>query len=331
MKRNKEQVEFGGLIGKSLAFRNVIEVAKRVAVHDVPVLIEGETGTGKESLARAIHFASPRAEKGDFIALDCSDFTETFLESELFGYVRGSFAGAIHDKKGFVELAENGTLYLNHISHLSSHLQGKLLKMLNDRIFYKIGGVAAIETEARLIAGINQDLKILVSQRKFREDLYYQLNVMKLTIPPLRERKDDISLLADYFLADEVKKNGFGKKEFTDEAKTLLESYSWPGNLDEMRKEIERAVILSGDGNKIGSRYFSEHVRSKKQISVIQQSAILGAALKDQKKKVIAELEREAIRNALIKTEGNRTQAAKLLSISRQELIRKIAHYNIKD
>lgn len=322
------QVQFQTLIGSSPASKNVMEIACKIAPHQIPVLIEGELGTGKEWLARSIHFASPRADR-EFVVIDCSSFSDTFLEAELLGYVRGSFAGAIHDKKGLLELANGGTVFLNHISKLPSTFQGKLLRILTDGTFYKIGGVAEIRVDIRLIAATDQDLKALVSKDKFREDLYYQLNVMRITIPPLRERREDILLLTDWFLRQIAKRNGTSKKELTKEAQSILSSYDWPGNLRELETEIEKSAILSGSSQKISIKDLTLALAKRKRAPLDSKISSSGS-LKDQKRKMVAFLEKNAIREALKKTAGNRTHAARLLTISRQELLRKIAAHKIK-
>lgn len=319
---------FRNLVGRSPAFKNVIAIANKIAPHSIPVLIEGEIGTGKEWLARAIHFASPRTSH-EFIAIDCSSFSDVFLESELLGYVRGSFAGAIHDKKGLLELADGGTVYLGHISKMALTLQGKLLRILNEGAFYKIGGVAEIHVDIRFIAATDQDLKALVSKGKFREDLYYQLNVMRITIPPLRERREDIPVLADWFLTEIAKRNGAPKKELTQEAQSILNSYQWPGNVRELEREIEKSVILAGPNQKIGANDLTPVLSKRKRIP-IDSKILSSGSLKDQKRKMIAVLERNAIQEALKQTAGNRTHAARLLAVSRQELLRKISLHKIK-
>ncbi|OGW81317.1 MAG: hypothetical protein A3G33_00860 [Omnitrophica bacterium RIFCSPLOWO2_12_FULL_44_17] len=323
-------VEFGGLPGKSFAFKAMVEVATRMAAHDVPILLEGEVGSGKEWLARSIHFSSPKS-KGEFIVVDCSSFSDVLLESELFGYVRGSFVGSIHDKKGLLEIARDGTVFLNHIEALSLPTQGKLLRFIGEGSFFKIGGVASIKSNARMMIGTDQDLKALVLKKKFRDDLFFQLNVIKITIPPLRERREDISVLADNYLMWFTKEAGIEPKQFSPEAKSILETYDWPGNVKELEKEIEKSVIMAKASSKITPNFISQQLKRKqKKIDSAHQPAIFSGSLKERKRYVIAELEREAIREALEKTSGNRTQAAKLLDVSRQELIRKIALHKIR-
>jgi len=312
----------------SPAFKNVIEIVDKIAPHNIPVLIEGEIGTGKEWLARRIHFAGPRTAR-EFIAIDCSSSSDVFLESELLGYVRGSFAGAIHDKKGLLERADGGTVFLDHISKMKPTLQGKLFRILSDGTFHKIGGVAQIEVDIRLIAATDEDLSTFVSKGKFREDLYYLLNVMRVTIPPLRERREDILLLADWFLAQIAKRDGEEKKTFTKEAESILKAYDWPANVRELESEVEKSIILAGSNQKISPSHLAPILSKRKRVP-FNSKAISGGSLKEQKRKMVGILEKNAITEALRKTAGNRTKAAQILAISRQELIRKISAYKIK-
>ena len=224
---------FDGFMGQSLGFKSMVNIIQQAAVHDVPVLIEGEAGTEKEWLARSIHFASKRVQ-GEFVVLDCSSFSDFLLESELFGYVRGSFAGAIYDKKGLLELAHQGTLFLDHLEHMNLAAQGKLLRYLKESSFLKVGGVSWKKADIRLICASQDDLKSLVSEKKLREDLYYQLSVLRITIPPLRERQEDIMFLANFFLKKMLAQGQ--RKEFSREIEELFESYVWPGNFHEFEK-----------------------------------------------------------------------------------------------
>ncbi|MBI1978125.1 MAG: sigma 54-interacting transcriptional regulator [Candidatus Omnitrophica bacterium] len=325
----KLHIEFKDLIGTSSAIQNVREIASKIAPHKITVLIEGETGTGKEWLARAVHLASPRTDR-EFVSIDCSSFSDAFLEAELFGYLRGSFAGAIHDKKGLLELADGGTVFLDHISKMSLTLQGKLVRVLNSGVFYKIGGVAEVHVDLRFVLATEVDLKAQVAKGKFRDDLYYQLTAMRIMMPPLRERGEDVIQFAEHFLDGIAKRTGGGRKTLTNEARILLKSYPWPGNIRELERELEKANALSGEHSEIERVHLSPAISKKKQSIRTEAHGVLTGSLKDQKRKVIALLERESIREALKKTDGNRTRAAELLAISRQELIRKVAAYKIK-
>lgn len=317
------------LIGKSPALKYVAEIAAKVAPYDIPVLIEGEPGVGKERLARWIHFSSSRKTK-EFVIVDCSSFSDVSLEGELFGYVRGSFAGAIHDKKGLFELADGGTVFLDHVSKMKPFLQNKLLRVLEERSFYKIGGVASMAADIRFIAATTEDLKPLVSRKKFREDLYYRLSLMRITIPPLRERREDIALLANHFLGAIAKRNGVSVKTLSKKAETHLETYGWPGNCRELEKEMEKSVVLSGSFPVIQPEHLSPHLSSRHAKALDTDALSTSGSLKAQKRKLVASLERSVIREALQKTAGNKSRAAKMLSISRQELLRKISAHKLK-
>lgn len=325
----KPHIEFKDLIGTSPAIQNVREITSKIAPHKITVLIEGETGTGKEWLARAIHLASPRTDR-EFVSIDCSSFSDAFLEAELFGYLRGSFAGAIHDKKGLLELADGGTVFLDHIAKMSLTLQGKLVRVLNSGVFYKIGGVAEIRVDLRFILATEVDLNAQVAKGKFRDDLYYQLTAMRIMMPPLRERGEDVIQFAEYFLDGIAKRTSGARKALTNEARILFKSYPWPGNIRELERELEKANALAGEHSEIERVHLSPAILKKKQRVGTETHGVLTGSLKDQKRKVIALLEKESIREALKTTAGNRTRAAELLAISRQELIRKIATYKIK-
>ncbi len=317
------------LIGKSAAFKQVMEIAANAAPYDIPLLIEGEAGVGKERLARWIHFSSSRKAK-EFVIVDCSSFSDASLEGELFGFVRGSFAGAIHDKKGLFELADGGTVFLDRISQMKPSLQNKLLRFLEEGSFYKIGGVASVMADIRFIAATTDDLKSLVPKKKFREDLYYRLSLMRLTIPPLRERREDIAVLANHFLEVIAKRNGFSGKTLSKKAEACLEACFWPGNCRELEKEMEKCIVLSGSSSVITPEHLSPQLAARSRKASKANKFSPSGSLKEQKKKLIASLEKSAIREALKKTAGNRSRAAKLLSISRQELIRKTSAYKLK-
>ena len=318
-----KQDSANALVGQSSSFQNVLAIAEKISAQDIPVLLEGEKGTGKKSLARMIHFSSDRTDN-QFIAIDCTVSSEAILESELFGYVRGSFAGAINHKKGLFELADKGTVYLDQISKLKLAVQTKLVHFLEEDGFYKLGGIAKIKADVRIIASTEEDLKELVNKGQFREDLYYKLSAIRINLPPLRERREDILLLADHCIERFCRDLKIKTKELSSEAAESLKSYSWPGNIRELEKEMKQAC-LAETGSKISPENFS-HLKFDKRM--FHKSA--PHSLKDQKREMIAVLEKEAISEALKKTQGNRSRAAVFLSISRQELIRKIARYKIK-
>jgi two-component system response regulator PilR (NtrC family) len=234
---------FSDMIGRSDSMVAVFKLIETVAATTSTILVTGESGTGKELVARAIHFNSPRRER-PFVALNCGALPETLLESELFGHMRGAFTGAATNKKGLIELAERGTVFLDEIAEMTPMVQVKLLRVLQERRFRRLGGLEEVEADIRIIAATNQDLGQMVSEGRFREDLFYRINVIPIHLPPLRERREDIALLADHFLAryrEQMAKNISG---ISREAVRLLESYGWPGNIRELENVIERAVAL---------------------------------------------------------------------------------------
>src|SRR5690349_18830603 len=236
------------MIGSSPRIREVFEFIRRVAVTDSTVLIQGESGTGKELIARAVHSNSKRAN-GPFIPINCAAIAETLLESELFGYEKGAFTGALAQKKGKIEAASGGTLFLDEIGELALPLQAKLLRVLQEREFERVGGTRPMKVDLRLVAATNQVLEECVQSGKFRKDLFYRLNVVSVTVPPLRERRDDILQLAEHFIAKTAKKCNTRAKPLSPEAKLCITNYDWPGNVRELENAIERALVLgSGDG-----------------------------------------------------------------------------------
>ena len=234
----------GEIIGKSKAIKEVMELARKVAPEDTTVLLQGETGTGKELVARAIHKLSPR-KNGPYVVVNCAAIPENLLESELFGHRKGAFTGALKDKKGRIEIADGGTLFLDEIGSLSLPLQAKLLRFLETKEIQPLGSEDTFRVDVRVIAATNQDLRKRVEEGNFREDLFYRLNVFPIYIPPLRERKEDIPLLANYFLQLYSKKMNKKIEKIDDGAMELLLKYSWPGNVRELENVIERAVVLA--------------------------------------------------------------------------------------
>ena len=235
--------QFCNIIGRSDAMVAVFRLIETVASTTSTILVTGESGTGKELVARAIHFNSPRRER-PFVALNCGALPETLLESEMFGHMRGAFTGAAANKKGLIELADRGTVFLDEIAEMTPMVQVKLLRVLQERRFRRLGGLDEIETDIRIIAATNQDLSKLVSENRFREDLFYRINVIPIHLPPLRERSEDIPLLADHFLGKYRGQMGKTVTGISGAAMALLEAYRWPGNIRELENVIERAVAL---------------------------------------------------------------------------------------
>jgi len=331
MATNPHPTGFDNLVGQSQAIRDLIEKIKVIAQYDVSVLIEGESGTGKELVARAIHYNSPRRDN-EFVIINCSAFSDSLLESELFGYVKGSFTGAMNEKKGLFEVADQGTFFLDEVGDMSPALQVKVLRVLQEGTFFKVGGTKASQVNVRIVAATNRNLKQLAEEGRFREDLYYRINVVSLPIPPLRERKDDLGILSNYVLQKIAKKNQEPVKEISKEALDVLRKHDWPGNVRELENELEKAMIFSSKKKVISpaclSPEFLNRVQNYKKD--LLEHAIGTMSLKDIKKQAIEELEREVIFKGLEKANWNKTLCAKLLGVSRVDLLRKISRYGIQ-
>ena len=281
------------------------------------VLIEGETGTGKELIAQAIHQNSDRSRQ-PFIAVHCAALAANLLESELFGHERGAFTGATERRVGRFEAADNGTLFLDEIGEIDASTQVKLLRFLETRSFERLGSVKPVKVDVRLVAATNRDLEALVGEGKFREDLLYRLNVVKLTMPPLRERKDDIPLLLNHFMQDFARENGVPLVELDPEAMRLLQDYRWPGNIRELRNFAENTVVMKRGGRL--TRYDLE----PRFLGEAHVAAAAAPASPAANPLSMEENEKRLLRNALVQAKGNRTQAAKLLGMSRRTLHRKL-------
>lgn len=304
-----------GIVGESQLMKDVLETVSRVAASDANVMVYGESGTGKELIARALHEQSNRS-RNPFIQLSCAALPETLLESELFGYEKGAFTGAADSKPGRFELADSGTLFLDEIGDISLTVQVKLLRVLEQMSFERLGGSKTLSVDIRLIGATNRDLPSMVKEGEFREDLFYRLNVIPITLPPLRERRGDIKLLAQHFLS-----RFSTDKELSAESQKLLDDYHWPGNVRELQNTIERATILSR-GKIIGPDDLPAEIRQGVSLSsdAIRLPAE-GVALE--------KVERELITQALERTGGNRTKAAELLGISRHTLLYRIEKYGL--
>jgi two-component system response regulator HydG len=306
----------GTLIAKSRGMRDVVELACRVADVDTTVLLTGESGTGKELLARFIHDRSRRSQ-GPFVAINCGALPEPLLESELFGHLRGSFTGAVNDKKGLFEEAHRGTLFLDEIAETSPAIQVKLLRALQEREIRRVGSTASVKVHVRILAATNKDLEQAVARREFRRDLYYRLNVINIALPPLRERPEDILPLARFFLDRYVKGQAKDIQAISAEAFNLLTAYSWPGNVRELENVIERAVVLA-TRDRITVADLPPALRTGRTASIPGQSA---------EPRSMKELERRAILSALDRHRGNRSRTAKELQISLHTLWRKLKAY----
>ena len=309
--------QFANIIGKSESMKKIFEVVQQVAPSRASVLITGESGTGKEVIADAIHYNSPRKDK-PLIKVHCAALTETLLESELFGHERGAFTGAVARKRGRFELAHLGTMFLDEIGEITQNVQIKLLRVLEDRTFERVGGEETIEVDVRVIAASNRDLKAAIDQGDFREDLYYRLNVVNIQIPPLRERKEDIPLLAAAFIKEFAHENEKNIEAMEPKARLALYNYSWPGNVRELRNCIESAVVMC-KSSIITVDDLPPQIRSDTDKDYLRIST--GSSL--------ADIEKEVIRTTLAQQNGNKSRAAEVLGIGRKTLHRKIQEYGL--
>ena len=308
-----------GIIGESGQMLEVVSLVRRVAPSEASVLIRGESGTGKELIAKAIHFASPRAA-GPLIRINCAALPETLLESELFGHEKGAFTGALATRKGRFELADEGTLFLDEIGDLPLHLQAKLLRVLQEREFERVGSSQSIRVNVRILSATHRDLEALLKVGQFREDLYYRLNVVTILLSPLRERRQDLPLLIDHFLRVFAEKNGKRIRGFTHEARETLLRYDYPGNVRELENLVERAVVLTRD-----------EVISKDDLPLMVQPPEKGAEEEGGSSLTAAVegMERQMIREALARSGGVQTRAAEMLGISERALRYKLKKYGL--
>ena len=313
----QERHRVEGILGDSGRMQEVLSLVRRVAASDATVLIRGESGTGKELIAKAIHYASRRAE-GPLVRVNCAALPETLLESELFGHEKGAFTGAQATRRGRFELAHGGSLFLDEIGDLPPHLQVKLLRVLQEREIERVGSSRPIPVDVRLLAATHRDLEALVKAGGFREDLYYRINVVTLVVPPLRERREDIPLLLDHFLSKFARENGKTIRGLTREARDTLLHYDYPGNVRELENLMERAVVLTRD-EVIGRADLPLSVRETEPES--GEATGLPAAVEG--------LERRMIRDALARADGVQTRAAELLGISERVLRYKLRKYGL--
>ena len=317
-----DKYNFSGIIGNTpeiqLIFKTIMEIAPTAAT----VLIYGDTGTGKELIANAIHYSSDRKDK-PFVALHCASLSEGVLESELFGHEKGAFTGAISQRRGRFELANGGSLFLDEVGEMNSHVQIKLLRVLETGKFERVGGEKTFESDVRIIAATNRDLEKEIKEGRFREDLYYRLNVINLKLPSLRERKEDIGLLIDNFLVKYSRKNKKDIKGITPQSAKLLDNYDWPGNIRELENTIERAVVMARneyiEPSDLPSNINVNTKKSRKETFRIPS----GATMKEIEKKVIIE--------TLQTTNGSKSKAAKILGISTRKIEYKIKEWSMDE
>ncbi|MEP6682046.1 MAG: sigma-54 dependent transcriptional regulator [Parafilimonas sp.] len=310
--KEKDLFDFDRIIGNSLPLQQAINLAKKIAATDTTVLLLGETGTGKEIFASAIHSNSKRSMHA-FVAINCSAFTRELLESELFGYLSGAFTGAAKEKKGLIEIADGGTLFLDEIGEMNVELQAKLLRVLENGEFIKLGDTKTSKVNVRIIAATNKDLKKSIEDGRFREDLFYRLNVFTINLPALRERLNDVPALAKHFLNIYVAKENKAAIQLSDKASKLLKNYTWKGNIRELRNVMERAVILADD------IIMPEHLPYE--IQNQNNSATHSLSLNS--------VEKSHIQKVLQYTKGNKTKAAEYLGIGLTTLYRKLEEYSI--
>jgi len=319
----KQRYSFENIVGKSEPMLKVFDLVAQVAPSRSTVLIQGDSGTGKELIAKAIHANSPR-KHGPFVPVNTGSMPTELLESTLFGHVKGAFTSAIASKKGLFEIANKGTLFLDEIGTMGLDTQAKILRVLQDRKFMHLGGVQEVQVDVRIIAATNVDLKQLVKEGKFREDLYYRLNVISVNLPPLRNRMEDVPLLVNHFLSRFSEENGLPTRHFTAEAMRPLLNYSWPGNVRELENVIERAVVLSS-GTNIGIDLLPESILGDNSMPVLTEDSA-NASLFD----IMEDCERRVIVTMLEKCGWNQTEAAERFRIPLSTLNQKIKRLNIE-
>jgi len=309
-----------GIIGESGSMLEVLSIVRRVAPSEATVLIRGESGTGKELIAKAIHFGSPRA-RGPLVKVNCAALPEALLESELFGHEKGAFTGALTSRQGRFELANGGTIFLDEIGDLPLHLQAKLLRVLQEREFEKVGSSRPVRVNVRIMAASHRPLEDLIKAGQLREDLYYRLNVVTIFIPPLRERRSDVALLLDHFLRYYAEKNGKTIRGLTPEGRDILLRYDYPGNVRELENIIERAVVLTRD-DVIGSGDLPLTVQEPEVADGDRETNLTAA---------VEALERRMIRDALARSDGIQTRAAELLGMGERALRYKLTKYGFRE
>jgi two-component system, NtrC family, response regulator AtoC len=320
----RKEHQFEQILAKSQAMQEIFKTISKIADYKTTVLISGESGTGKELVARALHRRSSR-RGGAFVAVNCGAIPENLLESELFGHKKGAFTDANNDRRGLFEEADGGTLFLDEIGELPTPLQVKLLRVLQDETIRRVGDSRDMKVDVRIIAATHRDLTAEVKAARFREDLFYRLNVLPIVVPPLRVRREDIALLVDHFVARNNARLGTSIRGIDTEARRILAEYAWPGNVRELENTIERAMVLS-EGDLLVATDLPERIREARDpVQVQLASGELSI------KKTTRVIEETLIRRALQKTKGNRTRAAEVLELSHRALLYKIKDYKITD
>jgi two-component system response regulator HydG len=309
---------FGGLIGVSERMQRVYKIIQKVSLHEYPVLILGESGTGKELVAKSVHFSGPRKDR-PFVPVDCSSLVPTLIESELFGYVKGAFTGALHGKQGLLEAANGGTLFLDEIGDMPVDMQAKLLRALQEREVKPVGSTERRRIDVRIIAATNRDLDAAIKTGAFRQDLYFRLNVVQIKLPPLRERKSDIPLLVISFL-EKFSLAQQTSRDISEDAMRQLIAYDWPGNVRELENAIERAVAL-GSGPLVHVADLPSNLQFPKTERLPEKNELVP----------LEELERRAILRTLRETAGDKLAAARILGIGKTTLYRKLKQYHVEE
>lgn len=323
---NKElgvRYRYDNIIGKSKPMQDCYTLLDKIKNSDSTVMISGENGTGKELIARAIHYNSPRKDKTMMI-INCAAFNENLLDSELFGHVKGAFTGAVKDKKGVFEAADKGSIFLDEIGDMTSTMQVKLLRVLQEGTILPVGATEARKVDVRVITATNKDLKAMVESGEFREDLYYRINVINVHVPALRDRKEDIPVLIEHFIAKGCEEKGLPLKRLAKRAMEKVFDYGWPGNVRELQNEMERLLVLSGEEQMINVELLSPRIREFGEHTKVQGVRVAGK-LKD----ALEELERSMIKDGLKRTNWNKSRLAKELGISRAGLIMKVEKYGL--
>ncbi len=316
-----QRTSYHGIVGAAPMMQELYTLIDRIAPSDATVLVQGENGTGKELVARAIHVGSERRDRA-FQVTNCSAFNDNLLDSELFGHKRGAFTGAVVDRPGLFEIADAGTFFLDEIGDMSPLLQVKMLRVLQEGTFNRVGDTETRKVDVRIIAATNRDLRAMVADRRFREDLFYRIHVLSVTLPALRERQSDVPLLIEYFLG---RHQQLRPKRLTAECAVRMDVYPWPGNVRELENELERLIVLAGDSPTIGAELLSPRIRqwvpASDEIRVTDPGSLPAA---------IEALERKMIGAAMRRHSGNKTRAAGELKVSRRNLIRLVQKYELE-